>query len=577
LHGEWVIFRSLVVVAFACSSASIAHGGDDHGATPPAPVAADHQRSIAVSSTFAEAVLRWPKQAPSRPLALRLLLSDFVSNEPLEGATITLHTVQSDGVALPQVSFASTPSPGIYSATLGPVQAGAHAGTLTVVVGDHIDSLPLAALLFGDDHDDHDNDDDHSDHHDDHVSPVWPALGGAACGAAFIAALWWFRRRSAATVVGLLCCTQGLAHGADEHAVVPPPSSTPLSATEVSMAKESQFLLGVRTTRVKRAPIADELVVQALVTAPPQGHAALFAGQAGRATFERGAVPVLGSVVKKGQLLATIDAALDAGDRASFAVAAAQADTELAAAEAALEAATRHAERMVALTEVVSQRQRDHAAVDVSERTAAVRVARAKRDAYGASGSSTRLVLRAPIDGVLADVDVSPGELMAMGHRLFLIVDPREMWVEARIPEANISLLSGNPTVVVEVDAWPGQVITGKLHAIGEVVDDRSRTIKAIITVDNQARLLKLGMFAQARIRHGMATESLLIPRTSVLDVDGQPTVFVHTAPERFERRVVMLGRGNLDHVEVTGVAVDERVAISGLLSLQHAPAAAAP
>jgi cobalt-zinc-cadmium efflux system membrane fusion protein len=371
------------------------------------------------------------------------------------------------------------------------------------------------------------------------------------------------------------------AHGGEDHGEAKPTSAGPVSASTVFLPKESQFLLGIRTARAAMSAVSDRLEVPGVITAPPEGHAAVFAAQQGRVLLAGGGgkgVPMLGSVVKKGQLLAVLEAALTVGERASFSVEAAQAESEVSAAEANKAAAERNVTRLAGLEGVVSQRERDEAFVELKQAAAALSAAEAKRAAFGSTERSTRVELRAPNEGVLADVDVSPGQLVEPGRRAFLIVDPAVLWVEAKVYEADLARLSASANANIVVDAWPAQQFRGELLALGEVVDAETRTVKALFRVENLERRLKLGMFARVHIGAGAGAAVLVVPESAVLDVDGRKLVFVHTAPEEFQSREIALGRRDGDKIEVrAGLAADERVVISGLLSLKNAPPAPAP
>ena len=89
------------------------------------------------------------------------------------------------------------------------------------------------------------------------------------------------------------------------------------------------------------------------------------------------------------------------------------------------------------------------------------------------------------------------------------------------------------------------------------------------------------GKFQSARYRRiGKHGAEVWIQATynPILDVDGRHVIFVHTAPELFERREVAVGRRDGVRVEVRGdVQAGDRVVTSGLLTLKSAPAAPLP
>jgi cobalt-zinc-cadmium efflux system membrane fusion protein len=577
------------------ASGALAHGGEDHGAPPPPPTSGDEgTRSTASSTTSIELVARWPAQPAAQALPLRVLISDWVTNAPVEGASVTLDVTEPTGTSLSSTTLAATGSPGIYQGNVAPRVDGIHAASVTVVAGELVDVVALPALSFGPPA-------TPVEAPHDHDGPPWQRIAGVlvivALVAGVIVALLARRRRpAAASLTTVALALFGLAspavdaHGGEDHsAPTGPAPAGPASTTVVMLQKESQFLLGIRTALVELAPVTDRLEVPGVVTAPPERHAAVFAPQQGRVVIGDGAgargktVPLLGSVVKKGQVLAILEATLSVSERASFAVEASQAESEVTAARSRLTAAERNLARVAGLEGVVSQRDRDAAAVEVEQAQATVVAAEGRRSAYGSTERSTRIVLAAPISGILADVNVSPGEIVEPGRRAFLIVDPAELWVEAKVYEADLARMTPGASANVSVDAWPGQGFPGSLMALGEVIDPETRTVKAIFKVDNPlvdgggGRRLKLGMFAHVQIGAGESTDVLVVPQSAILDVDGRHVVFVHLQPELFERREVALGRRDGNRVEVRGgVVAGDRVVTSGLLTLKNAPAAPA-
>lgn len=621
-----------VCACVVVAAPAFAHGGDDHGAAPPPPTAHSNQRSAVAQSERLMLVLRYGTRSGPGAVPLRALVADADSNAPVEGATVSVNVSDAKGQALPLVTLAATKSPGVYE---GSVDVRAvdvdHAAGVTVVAGDLVDAVAVSGLAFGTD----------AAHKDDaggvHVDGEGGAgravvvivgalllLAGVVIGRASAAS----KARAAATAIvfGVVVDVDAaFAHGGEDHDHGAAPARGAVSADVVFVPLESQFLLGVRTTRAVRATLADELRVPGVITAPPDRHAAVFAPQAGRVVVDARGLPALGSRVRRGQTLVVLEAALGVGERASFAVEAAQAEAEVSAARARLDAARAQSARLTSLAGVVARREREDAEVAVRDAEAQLALAEAKRAAYGTTTTSTRITLTAPLDGVVADLDVSPGEIVEPGRRAFLIVDARELWVEARVAEGDIARIGKNAAAVVVVDAYPRLSFAASLLAAGEVVDPSTRTVKAIFRVDNAAAQLKLGMFAQVAIgAHAQAAPAhdhadhgdhddhddhdhgdhgehgddhgddhgdhpapshdhddpvVVIPSAAVLDVDGRAVVFVRVGPERYARREVLLGRRQGDRVEVrAGLEAGERVAIASLLSLKNAaPAPEAP
>ncbi len=556
----------------AALAAALAHGGEDHGAIPPPASSDGTDRTAATSSDELELVVRWPaREASDEPLPLRVLVSDWATNTPVEGARVELTLT---GPAEVKVEAKPTNSPGVYEAAAKLPKPGTYAAAATVLAGEVADALALTGLEIGPPPPAVVAEDEH-----DHGPPLgWIVAGGLVAGLGITVLLQRRKRRAEGAIAALalaLVPAGALAHGGEDHGAPAGAAVAAAPGAPVHLAKESQFLLGIRTKPVEARAVVDRLRVSGRVVAPPEGHAPIYAPQPGRLVAPPGGFRRLGAQVRKGEVLGVIEAALSAGERASFSVEAAQAGGRTEAAAAKLEAARRSLERLRGLAGVTSQAELEAAEVEVRTAEAELGAARAQQRAYGGEGGSTRFTLVAPLDGVLADVGASPGEVVDPSTRLFLVVDPRELWVEAAVYEGDVAKVEDAARALVSVEAYRGVTFRGERLAVGQVVDPATRTVKAVFRVENPDRKLKVGMFAEVEIEAGDGDRALVVDEAAVLDLEGRRVVYVHTAPETFEAREVALGRKDGPVYEVrAGLSKGDRAVVVGAYSLKNAPAA---
>jgi len=77
-------------------------------------------------------------------------------------------------------------------------------------------------------------------------------------------------------------------------------------------------------------------------------------------------------------------------------------------------------------------------------------------------------------------------------------------------------------------------------------------------------------MYTQTRIAAGAKSRALLIPKSALLDIDGQVIVFVALDQSRYQKRIVRTGRQEADQIEILeGVAKGEKVVTSGAFLLK--------
>jgi membrane fusion protein (multidrug efflux system) len=151
---------------------------------------------------------------------------------------------------------------------------------------------------------------------------------------------------------------------------------------------------------------------------------------------------------------------------ASGAVARRDADQYRAAAiSAQSEAAHSRAELDVSRNQaVLSNAKRPTLTANLSQAQAAVARARAALDL--ARQDEAHTVIRAPIDGVVGDRQVEPGDYVQPGTRLLTLVPLRGLYVTANFKETQVSrMLVGQPATV-RVDALPGRTLKGRVESL---------------------------------------------------------------------------------------------------------------
>jgi RND family efflux transporter MFP subunit len=117
----------------------------------------------------------------------------------------------------------------------------------------------------------------------------------------------------------------------------------------------------------------------------------------------------------------------------------------------------------------------------------------------------------------------------------------------------------------VTVSAYSGIKFNGKLTTLYDVVDEKTRTVKARIEVENKKGLLKPEMFATVDIISSSGKARLIIPASALLGETGSQYVFTVINDTTFEQRPVRVGATTKDYAEViSGLNEGGRVVIQG-------------
>ena len=173
--------------------------------------------------------------------------------------------------------------------------------------------------------------------------------------------------------------------------------------------------------------------------------------------------------------------------------------------------------------------------------------------------------LRAPADGVIAELGVREGAAFAEGALLFRINGLATVWVNAQVPEFQAGNVTPGRAAEVRATAWPGQVFPGRVEALLPQLDPSTRTLTARITVDNRNGKLTPGMFVNAALTNPATSLHLWVPSEAVI-VTGQRSVVIRVRDDStFEAVDVTAGSESGGKTAIlSGLSAGDAVVLSG-------------
>ncbi|MBS0204379.1 MAG: efflux RND transporter periplasmic adaptor subunit [Planctomycetes bacterium] len=160
--------------------------------------------------------------------------------------------------------------------------------------------------------------------------------------------------------------------------------------------------------------------------------------------------------------------------------------------------------------------------------------------------------IRAPLDGVVLERNISLGEIVETGFDMFKIADVSRMGVLANVYEEDISKLTSLPEEQrkwkVRLKAEPeSEAISGVFEVIGHVIDPGQHTAAVVGWITNPNQRFRTGQFITATIELPGPSDAILIPNAAVIDQGASATVFVATdsaSQDVTARQVSVLRRG---------------------------------
>ncbi len=274
----------------------------------------------------------------------------------------------------------------------------------------------------------------------------------------------------------------------------------------------------------------------------------------------------LGQVVKKGQVLATIQSP-------DFGVA--QADAKKSQAQARL--AKNNLTRAKDLYQhgILSKREYDQIQADAEQAEAEYQRAHARLKNLDSDYQQVNQIfaLKATQDGMVVERNIYPGREItsdASAGYLFTITDPSHLWATLEAAEVDLGRFAIGAEISLYNNAIPSQKLTGKIIQIADFVDPVTRTIRVRAEVPNNSRLLRAEMYVQGDIPLSNI-EGIVVPAKAVFLVGTHHFVFVEVEQNKFARRGVALGARFADKVEVMeGLKPEDRVVLEGNLYLNE-------
>ena len=325
-------------------------------------------------------------------------------------------------------------------------------------------------------------------------------------------------------------------------------AETPAPA-EVTLDTRRQQLIGVRTTAVARGPIAEEVRVVGSVQFDETRQAEINTRVDGwiRELF----ADSTGKAIRKGDPLFTLYSPELVTTQHEFLLAL-RGHARAAGAEVAQ--VREYSERLLEAARARLVRW-DMSAEDIAHLEQAGQV-------------METITVRSPVSGVVVEKQAIRGLHVTAGQTLFRVVDLSTMWVEANVPEQDLSSVRIGQTAVITLDAYPGETFTGRATYLDTAMDEATRTLKVRLQVANGRGRLRPGMYANVEIR-GSATDGLTVPPDAVLDSGIQQVVFVAEGDGRFTPRQVKTGRRTSLGIEVLqGLEEGEQVATAAAFFL---------
>lgn len=185
-------------------------------------------------------------------------------------------------------------------------------------------------------------------------------------------------------------------------------------------------------------------------------------------------------------------------------------------------------------------------------------------------------VVRANIDGYIADLDVVEGQHISGGTKCLNIVDYKSITMEIPVLESEISELKPGRKVEVSFEAMKDTVFTGIIKNVSATVDRTTGTGLAQVRIPNGGLKIKSGMSGNVRIEGRIYEDKLIVPNEAVLTRDNRKLVFTASKDNKAKWVYINTGLSNSSYTEIIldkedpKLNIGDRIIVTNNYTLAH-------
>ena len=193
----------------------------------------------------------------------------------------------------------------------------------------------------------------------------------------------------------------------------------------------------------------------------------------------------------------------------------------------------------------------------------------AKGKTQGAEAQLSYAKIVSPIDGVVTDRPVYPGEMPAPGAPLLTVMNLSQVVARAHVSQEEATTMKvGDAATISAPGVTPA--VKGKVTLISPALDAGSTTVEVWVQAPNPKGQLKPGAGARVTVVTETVPHAIVIPTAALLTDDtGQTSVITLDTDNKPHKKKVQIGIRNSDDTQVvSGLMGGERVVTVGAFGL---------
>lgn len=186
-----------------------------------------------------------------------------------------------------------------------------------------------------------------------------------------------------------------------------------------------------------------------------------------------------------------------------------------------------------------------------------------------------KTMIRAPFSGVIDEVITDQGTVVSPGQGIFRIVNLKDMYIKADVPERYLSSVIPGKAVSIEIPML-GETMTSKVRETGNYINPNNRSFSVEVDVPNENGNVKPNLTAKVKINDYSSENAILIP-LNVISENAQNQQYVYKAIANgekdkaiAERKIITTGKTQGDFIEVLeGLSAGDVIIVEGARSVK--------
>lgn len=547
------------------TSATFAHGGEDHGGAKPKANATASYFSSENSSEIYEVLIKYGELTSGDDTHITLFLSDVNTNKPIGNATLIITNADDENQKFEVVKKEA----GIYELHTKFAKNQKYNFNISINASLGSDLIQVADIEVGKKlPKPTDATDDKTTTSTSFFTTANIIIIAIALFIGVLAGLF-FRRNTkiGQKVISILLVAIMLlspvstvniyAHGGEDHGGSGKKSSGSGGSTEIVVPKETQFLFGINIQNLAEGNFDPSINLFGTILPTSSGKAVVQTPQTG---IIKSLTASVGQNVAKGQTLAVIEQNIDANTQVGWL-------TQKNSLEAEVRAAKKEYDRINTIADIAAKRD-----VDEAERryNTAVKNLNVFTKSNGSSNNSSKLIyLKAPISGKIDNFNFSLGSSVNAGQDIFTITNLNKLYIEAQVFDKDVNAVKNGKSFTAETKN-NGKAVNIRLLTLAQSINTTNQSQKVLFEIDNVNEDFKIGEFVNVRVFSQAKNASISIPNSAITEVNGKSAVFIKDTAERYTMSYVSLGENNGQSTTIIkGLEEGEKVVINGTYQLK--------